>query len=81
MPLPTVKSIYVGMMFSYLFFYVRKSIGRRRRKLWTSVYATFLRGCGLCDYRIFSKTPPSPLNLKRGSTFPPKSSPPREWRT
>ena len=29
----------------------------------------------------FSKTPPSPLNLKRGSTFPPKSSPPQEWRT
>ena len=75
MPLPTVKSIYVGMMFSYLFFYVRKSIGRRRRKLWTSVYATFFRGCGLCDYRIFSKTPPSPLNLKRGSTSPPAPSP------
>lgn len=51
MPLPTVKSIYVGLMFSYLFFYVRKSIGRGRRKLWTSVYATFLRGCDLCDYR------------------------------
>ena len=81
MPLPTVKSIYVGMMFSYLFFYVRKSTGRRRRKLWTSVYATFFGGGGLCDYRIFSKTPPSPLNLKRGSTFPPKSSPPQEWRT
>ena len=35
----------------------------------------FLRGCGLCDYRIFSKTPPSPLNLKRGSTSPPAPSP------
>ena len=35
----------------------------------------FLRGCGLCDYRIFSKTPPSPLNLKRGSISPPAPSP------
>ena len=29
----------------------------------------------LYRYRIFSKTPPSPLNLKRGSTAPPASSP------
>ena len=29
----------------------------------------------------FSKTPPSPLNLKRGSTSPPKSSPPQKRRT
>ena len=29
----------------------------------------------LYRYRIFSKTPPSPLNLKRGSTSPPPPSP------
>ena len=29
----------------------------------------------LYRYRIFSKTPPSPLNLKRGSTSPPAPSP------
>ena len=29
----------------------------------------------------FSKTPPSPLNLKRGSTSPPKSSPSQKVRT
>ena len=30
---------------------------------------------------LISETPPSPLNLKRGSTSPPKSSSPQKRRT
>ena len=71
MPLPTVKSIYVGLMFSYLFFMLEKAQAADGGSYGPPCMQLFLRGCGLCDYRIFSKTPPAPLNLKMGSTaFP-----------
>ena len=40
-------------------------------------YPRLCRPCRAMTYsdRIFSKTPPSPLNLKRGSTTPPAPSP------
>ena len=41
-------------------------------------HVTQLRDLLTGEGPTFSKTPPSPLNLKRGSTFPPKSSPPQE---
>ena len=44
-------------------------------------HVTQLRALLTGEGPTFAKTPPSPLNLKRGSTFPPKSSPPQEWRT
>ena len=37
-------------------------------------HVTQLRALLTGEGPTFSKTPPSPLNLKRGSTFPPKSS-------
>ena len=44
-------------------------------------HVTQLRDLLTGEGPTFSKTPPSPLNLKRGATFPPKFSPPQEWRT
>ena len=41
-------------------------------------HVTQLRALLTGEGPTFSKTPPSPLNLKRGSTFPPKSSHPQE---
>ena len=44
-------------------------------------HVTQLRALLTGEGPTFSKTRPCRLNLKMCSTFPPKSSPPQEWRT
>lgn len=51
MPLPTVKSIYVGLMFSYLFFMLEKAQAADGGCYDPPNMQLFFRGCGLCDYR------------------------------